>query len=373
MAALRSFEILDTERDAAFDDLTRVASKVCGVPIALVSLVDDDRQWFKSRQGLDATETSREVAFCAHAIHQKGAMVVNDSHLDARFADNPLVRGAPNVRFYAGAPLQSGAGTAVGTLCVIDHKPRQLSPDQLEMLESLASHVVSLMELRRTSRRLAAATRRALELERMVMTYTQRSVWERLAFAEQGAFPGLVGERTDRADLFTDICSFTRLSGELPPEQVSAFLNRYLGMATDHVHACGGDVEKFIGDCVFSVFSSADEALQAATRIHEGAARAASEDRARGLPGLSLRTGVHWGEALRTHVGNAERRDNTLIGEAVNVAARLQQAAKPGEILASAEILEEASGEVRLGERRVLQLKGLAGDVTARVVLVPSR
>jgi len=190
IAALRSFEVLDTDPEVAFDDLTRIAALVCGAPIALVSLVDSDRQWFKSRHGLDATETPRELAFCAHAIQQERAMVVSDSHQDIRFADNPLVTGAPHVRFYAGAPLQVGTGSAIGTLCVIDHLPRDLAPEQLEILEALASQVVHQLELRRTSRRLAAATRRALALERMMMTYTPRTVWQQLGLADPRAAHG---------------------------------------------------------------------------------------------------------------------------------------------------------------------------------------
>jgi class 3 adenylate cyclase len=182
-----------------------------------------------------------------------------------------------------------------------------------------------------------------------------------------------VGERVHRAFLFTDVCGFTRLSAERPPEEVSRLLNRYLGLATDAVHQHNGDVEKFIGDSVFAVFPSAAEAVRAARQLHEQAALAADEDRAGGQPGLRLRTGVNWGVALRTHVGNAERRDNTLIGEAVNRAARLQQAAGEGELLVSSTILDRAGDELGLTECRRLALKGIAEPVLAHALDVPGR
>ena len=157
LKALHHYRILDTDPEQAFDDLTLIASQVCGAPIALISLVDEDRQWFKSRVGVEVQETSRSVSFCAHAIQQQGIFTVPDTLKDARFRDNPLVQGDPHIRFYAGAPITTQDGYALGTLCVIDYVPRKLTNDQNNALEALERQVAAQLELRRNLEELRVA------------------------------------------------------------------------------------------------------------------------------------------------------------------------------------------------------------------------
>jgi GAF domain-containing protein len=157
LAALRGYEILDTDPERDYDDLVRIAAAIFGAPVALVSMVDAERQWFKARVGLDATETPREVAFCAHAICVDEPFVVPDAKQDSRFHDNPLVTGKPNIRFYAGAPLVAPGGLNLGTLCVTDTEPRQPTEDQIQSLMALGRQVVNLLEARKAARDLAAA------------------------------------------------------------------------------------------------------------------------------------------------------------------------------------------------------------------------
>lgn len=138
--------VLDTEPEERFDSITAFCATAFRVPIALVSLIDADRQWFKSRQGLDACETGRDISFCGHAILQEDPLVVPDALEDPRFADNPLVTGEPKIRFYAGMPLRLSSGFRVGTLCLIDRKPRRLEPEDLVLFRDLARLVVRELE-----------------------------------------------------------------------------------------------------------------------------------------------------------------------------------------------------------------------------------
>jgi GAF domain-containing protein len=154
---LWQYEVLDTVPEEVFDDLTDLAAHICETPIALISLVDEDRQWFKSRLGLSLSETSRDISFCAHAITTDGLLIVPDATKDKRFKDNPLVTGGQKIRFYAGAPLITPDGHALGTLCVLDKKPRALRSEQQQALRVLAHHVMTQLELRRHARELAQA------------------------------------------------------------------------------------------------------------------------------------------------------------------------------------------------------------------------
>ena len=157
LKVLWQYSVLDTMPEEIFDDLTELAARICEAPVAMITLVDEDRQWFKAKVGVSINETSRDISFCAHAITQPGLFIVPDATRDERFAKNPLVKSDPKVRFYAGAPLVSPDGYALGTLCVIDKVPRELRPEQKQALRILARHVVTQLELRRRSGELANA------------------------------------------------------------------------------------------------------------------------------------------------------------------------------------------------------------------------
>jgi two-component system NtrC family sensor kinase len=175
LAALDRYAILDTDPEESFDDLVILASYICKTPIALLSLLDDHRQWFKSTVGVQVRETPLEMSICAHAIKQEGLFIVPDTLQDARFRENPMVVGEPHIRFYAGAPLINEDGFALGTLCVLDRQPRELDPEQKQALKSLRQLALKQMELRRNLQLLKDAlndrTReehaRELELKRL--------------------------------------------------------------------------------------------------------------------------------------------------------------------------------------------------------------
>ena len=203
LAVLQDYDVLDSASEVAFDDVTRLAAQICQAPVALISLIDQDRQWFKSALGLSASQTSRDVAFCAHAILDPDRVLeVRDAHLDPRFSNNPLVTGEPNIRFYAGAPLVTPDGFALGTLCVIDHLPRALSTEQKTALSALSRNVMAQLELRRvraahrkTKAKLRESEDRALELAQFkhAVDQTLDAVWIfdadslRLEYVNQGA------------------------------------------------------------------------------------------------------------------------------------------------------------------------------------------
>ena len=168
LAALKEYHILDTETEQSYDDITTLAAQICEAPIAMVSLVDDTRQWFKSRVGVAQQQTPREVAFCAHAILQSKPFIVKDATKDRRFADSALVTGEPHIRFYAGIPLTNPEGLALGTLCVVDHHPRRLSAAQQKALQALSRQIMTLLELKRVSTRLADALEQVKTLQELL-------------------------------------------------------------------------------------------------------------------------------------------------------------------------------------------------------------
>jgi hypothetical protein len=172
LETLRQYQVLDTDSEDAFDDLTRLASYICQTPTALISLVDANRQWFKARVGIQARETPRNISFCGHAVMHQGCFIIEDALFDERFADNPLVINEPFVRFYAGMPLLSPEGFAIGTLCVMDRKPRHLDAKQIDALQMLANQVMSQLELRREVR----FCKTALERHKRAEAKLKRSV-----------------------------------------------------------------------------------------------------------------------------------------------------------------------------------------------------
>ena len=231
--ALRQYQILDTDPEGAFDDLTRLAAHICGTPVALVSLLDANHQWFKSKIGWNATQTPRDIAFCNHAILQHNVFIVPDALTDERFATNPLVTSEPYIRFYAGVPLVTPEGYALGTLCVIDYVPRQLSSEQVEALQALGRQVITRLELRRNLTSLARITGEC--------KHTEEAMWKtaaenlQLARALASVSDGVVITAPNQADnpIIYSNPAFSRITGYQPNEIVGKNCRFLQGPNTD--------------------------------------------------------------------------------------------------------------------------------------------
>lgn len=178
LAALHAYGVLDTPAEDDFDDIAALAAQLCRTPIAAVTLVDQERQWFKARVGLDICETAREDSFCARAMLGDEVMQVPDARLDPRFRDNPLVVGEPGIVFYAGAPLVTSSGQILGSLCVIDREPRLLTPAECQGLRTLARHVIAQLELRQYARGLDAANERLRDADKLKDEFISRVTHE---------------------------------------------------------------------------------------------------------------------------------------------------------------------------------------------------
>lgn len=230
LVALRGYDILDTEPEADFDEIVRVISEVCGMPVALVSLVDENRQWFKARSGIDVSETPIEASVCAHGILQPDLLEINDLTKDVRTIDNPIVAGDPNLRFYAGAALTNNEGLPLGMLCVLDYKPRELTPAQRDLLTVMAKLVMQRIELKR-----------AFKLEQEARTMAQEMLEKANTLLDRNA---LLRREIDHRvkNSLTQVVSFLRLQQRMhrdEPAVANALAeagNRVTAVAHVHEH-----------------------------------------------------------------------------------------------------------------------------------------
>ena len=367
LAALRRYDILDSEKEQLFDDLTRLAADICGTQVSLITLVDKDRVWLKSAVGIEATQMPRSGMPCSHAILNDDGLVIPDLAADPRFSDDG--EGPENgMQFYAGTPLQTRDGYNLGTLCVLDNKPRAMSDDQLQRLKMLARQAMAQIELRHNLGELAKTTRKAISLENLIKQYTSRSVWERADITAENGGMEIHDEEVQGTYLFLDVVGFTALSEQLGPSGTVELLNAYFTPIVDIVFENHGDIDKFVGDQLFCIFHHDATAVATALRISEVLASLNQKRAAEGKRILSFTMGLNDGPAIRANVGGINRRDNTLIGNAVNIAARLQKACRPGGILVSHSLFAKLRGGVKSVQQVRLRLKNVADSVFAHYV-----
>lgn len=317
LAALAAYEVLDTLPETVFDDITFLASQICGTPIALISLVDRDRQWFKSKRGLDASETPRDVAFCAHAILAPDrALVVPDALQDDRFRDNPLVLDGPRIRFYAGAPLQAPSGDALGTLCVIDRVPRALAAEQEQALLALSRQVMGQLELRKTVAELARTATDLRFYQDRLEDYQRRLERANASLAAESRTDGLTG-------LANRAAFDRRLEEEVERARRYGESLALLVMDVDRFKAFNDEFGHPAGDAVLRRVA---DVLKEHSRISDLCARVGGEEFAAILPSTQLAGASILAERFRRTVerGPWELRPITLsVGLAVGAGPSL--------------------------------------------------
>jgi adenylate cyclase len=359
---LRQLRILDSLAESEYDDLVYLASRICGTPIALVSLIDQDRQYFKARVGLEVSETPRDVAFCAHAILKPELMVVDDAKADARFANNPLVTSDPNIRFYAGTPLITPAGHAMGTLCVIDRVPRTLDPAQRDALCALGRQAQVLLSLRRATNEAEQAGRAKDELlarlraeqaqsERLLSSLFPKPIADRLRADPQAT---IVEEYPEATILLCSVDDFWDVAGSRPPTQIIELLNQVFSLFDRLAGEAGVEKIKTIGNAYLAVAGlprPRDDHAEAVAELALAMQREITAIPTGSNKPFSVRIGIHSGPTVAGVVG-IHKLAYDLWGPTVDMASQMEALGVSGGIQVSAETFE------RLEDRYLLEPRG---------------
>lgn len=363
LEALKKLRILDTNREVRYDMLTEVAALIGGMDIAMINLIDSDRQWTKASKGIAGNEIPRSDSFCAHSLEGDAPLIVEDLTIDSRFQDSPFVTGDPNLKSYAGIQLKTREGFAIGTLCVMDSAEKRLSSQQLEALSRLATCAMDMFERDAVTADLAGAAKKSILFESVLKTYMPLSTWANVEESVEKGEWVVQDEELPLTVLMTDARGFTRFSEAHTPEQVVAGINRYYDIIVTAIFENEGEINKFVGDAVLALFKNTDAAVRAALRIQEEVTKHSET-----LPTderLTFRFGIHYGDVIRCTVGNYLRKEQTVIGDVVNTASRLEKACPPGKVFVSADAYERLSQKVPYSQRYRLNPKGKTQTVRA--------
>lgn len=327
MQVLADYNILDSLPEQAYDDFARLASAICGTPIALITLLDDHRQWFKANVGLGGSETPRSQAFCAHAIMDPGeVMTVEDAMLDQRFAANPLVTGDPGIRFYAGAPLVAPTGEALGTLCVIDRQPRTLDETQREALEILAREIIVQLELRRSIATLEQAVLDQEKYVELLQEYQRDIEKVRVHLESQSVTDVLTGVRNRRSFDLTIEEEFMRAQARHTTLSLLMIdIDRFKSFNDDFGHPAGDEVIRSVAHL-----------LQSEMRVSDSLFRYGGEEFAVVLPETTSKGAFVLAERFRRAVQRTPW-PKRAITISIGVAATETNTVSPRDLLQSAD------------------------------------
>jgi adenylate cyclase len=372
LAALHRTALLDTPEEERFDRIIRLAEHRFQVPMSWISFVAEDRQWLKASCGLSFNETPRNVSFCGHTILNGKPMVIPDALADPRFQDNPMVINEPGICFYAGHPIQSVSGHRIGSLCIADKLPRTLDEPCSQALYDLArlvedqiqmTDMVGLQETLITSRR---ETKDAHDFIRQAFgRFVAEDVADSVLKSPESL--NLGGAKRRVTVMFSDLRGFTPLSESLPPEDVVSLLNRYFTAMVDIIIKYGGTIDSFIGDAILVVFGAprdgsenAASALACAVEMQLGLDKLNDDFEDEGIPALAMGIGVNTGDVVVGNIGSPKRMTYSVIGEAVNLAARIESMTLGRQILASAETMAEVGTDARVDGQLRVKLKGVS-------------
>lgn len=327
MQVLADYNILDSLPEQAYDDFARLASAICGTPIALITLLDDHRQWFKANVGLGVSETPRSQAFCAHAIMDPGeVMTVEDATLDQRFAANPLVTGDPGIRFYAGAPLVAPTGEALGTICVIDRQPRTLDATQREALEILSREIIVQLELRRSIATLEQAVLDQEKYVELLQEYQRDIEKVRVHLESQSVTDVLTGVKNRRSFDLTIEEEFMRAQARRTTLSLLMIdIDRFKSFNDDFGHPAGDEVIRSVAHL-----------LQSEMRVSDSLFRYGGEEFAVVLPETTSKGAFVLAERFRRAVQRTPW-PKRAITISIGVAATETNTVSPRDLLQSAD------------------------------------
>jgi class 3 adenylate cyclase len=387
LAALYQYQVLDTEPEDAYDRIVNIASYISGSPISLITLIDEERQWFKANKGFGLSETSRDISFCNHAIENDNVMEVENALEDVRFQNNPLVTGDTEIRFYAGAPLVTPEGHRLGTLCVIDREPRQLTGEQKQILESLSQQVIAQMELSKKQRQLQQLNNGLLkELEtkldeqnRLLSIFTKFVPDEVVARHIKGH-----GKDFDDAEikeltvLFCDIRGYMSVIENLPPGQVVNILKSYYSIMSDVITKYSGLVNQYVGDEIFATFGPPysfvpfeENAVLCALEMMSKLKKLNEECVPFAQGKIKIGIGIHAGLAVTGTLGSKNKIEFSITGDTVNTGKRIESLTQshPNTILVSEIVYERVKEVVEVKPWSPIKIKGKTEPIMIYEVL----
>ena len=367
LAALYSINILDTSREERFDRISRVLKEVFDVPIAYIAMIDSDRQWFKSVEGMNMRETPRNISFCGHTILRNDPLIILDATKDVRFMDNPLVVGEPGIRFYAGWPLALPGGHNVGSLCMVDKQPRENFTEKCRRimgdLAAMVEDQLALTDMASIQENLQAAKAELEKRNAFIREVFGRYMADELvdSLLEDPTALTLGGQCRTVTIMMVDLRGFTPLTTVLDPEKTVEALNIYFEAMLGVVTRFGGTVDNIMGDGLMILFGVPNQkecdacaAIACAIEMQNAMKQVNEKLNARNLPELGIGIGINSGEVVVGNVGSKNFAKYSAIGSPVNITARIEAHSLPGQILVTEAALQEADANVKtVGSLRV--------------------